>query len=74
VLKNPSIILLDEPTAALDSFSEEAVSEAMNMLFVGRTVIVIAHRLQTVRDADEIIVLEDGKVKERGRHHDLILQ
>lgn len=72
MLKNPEIILLDEPTSALDSFSEEAVSEAMSTLFVGRTVIIIAHRLQTVRDADEIIVLEEGQVKERGTHVELI--
>lgn len=72
MLKNPEIILLDEPTSALDSFSEEAVSEAMSTLFVGRTVIIIAHRLQTVRDADEIIVLEEGQVKERGTHGTLI--
>lgn len=56
-LKNPEIILLDEPTSALDSFSEEAVTEAMHNLFEGRTVIIIAHRLQTVKHADEIIVL-----------------
>lgn len=57
-LKNPEIILLDEPTAALDSYSEQKVAKAFEHLFVGRTVIVIAHRLQTVKSADDIIVLE----------------
>jgi ABC-type multidrug transport system fused ATPase/permease subunit len=71
-LKNPEIIILDEPTSALDSFSEEAVTKAMEELFKGRTVIIIAHRLQTVKRADEIIVLEDGEIKERGSHTELV--
>jgi len=58
MLKNPNIILLDEPTSALDSISEQVVSEAFHNLFIGRTVIVIAHRLQTVKEADEIIVFK----------------
>ncbi len=70
-LKNPEIILLDEPTSALDSFSEEAITEALNTLFEGRTVIIIAHRLQTVRHADDIIVIEGGQVVERGKHETL---
>jgi ABC-type multidrug transport system fused ATPase/permease subunit len=57
-LKNPEIILLDEPTSALDSFSEERITEALDTLFEGRTVIIIAHRLQTVKRADDIIVIE----------------
>ncbi len=57
-LKNPEIILLDEPTSALDSFSEEKITEALSTLFEKRTVIVIAHRLQTVKKADDIVVLE----------------
>lgn len=60
-LKNPSLVLLDEPTSALDSFSEEAISVAMKNLFVGRTVLIIAHRLQTVKEADDIIVLGEGE-------------
>ncbi len=71
-LKNPEIIILDEPTSALDSFSEELVTKALNELFVGRTVIVIAHRLQTVRNADRIIVLENGKIVEDGNHEQLV--
>lgn len=70
-LKNPEIILLDEPTSALDSVSEEKVSQALNRLFVGRTVIIIAHRLQTVKEADDIIVIEHGEVVERGTHTQL---
>ncbi len=73
-LKNPEIILLDEPTSALDSFSEEKITEALEALFRGRTVIVIAHRLQTVKKADDIIVIEDGMVKERGTHEVLTLK
>jgi len=68
MLKNPNIILLDEPKSALDSFSEESITEAMHNLFKKRTVIVIAHRLQTVKNADDIIVLHQGKVIERGTH------
>ncbi|MBP7774141.1 ATP-binding cassette domain-containing protein, partial [Candidatus Gracilibacteria bacterium] len=71
-LKNPEIILLDEPTAALDSYSEEKVAKAFEHLFEGRTVIVIAHRLQTVKSADDIIVLEKGKIVERGTHTELL--
>lgn len=71
-LKNPEIILLDEPTAALDSFSEEAITRALETLFEGRTVFIIAHRLQTVRHADEILYIENGKVAERGDHETLV--
>jgi ABC-type multidrug transport system fused ATPase/permease subunit len=73
-LKNPEIILLDEPTSALDSFSEEQVSKALHKLFEGRTVIIIAHRLQTVKEADEIIYIENGEIQERGNHEMLIQQ
>ena len=73
-LKDPEIILLDEPTSALDSFSEEAITIALDKLFVGRTVVIVAHRLQTVRKADDIIVLEWGKIIERGVHDDLVNQ
>lgn len=71
-LKNPHIILLDEPTSALDSFSEEKISQAFHNLFEGRTVLIIAHRLQTVKEADIILVLEGGKVVEEGRHAELV--
>jgi len=71
-LKDPEIILLDEPTAALDSYSEQKVAKAFERLFTGRTVIVIAHRLQTVKSADDIIVLEKGNIVERGTHRQLL--
>lgn len=71
-LKNPEMIILDEPTSALDSFSEDLVTLALEELFVGRTVIVIAHRLQTVRNCDRIIVLGNGKIVEEGNHEELI--
>jgi ABC-type multidrug transport system fused ATPase/permease subunit len=71
-LKDPEIILLDEPTAALDSYSEQKVAKAFEHLFRWRTVIVIAHRLQTVKSADDIIVLEKWKIVERGTHKELL--
>ncbi len=71
-LKNPHIILLDEPTSALDSFSEEKISQAFHNLFENRTVLIIAHRLQTVKEADVILVLEGGNIVEEGRHNDLV--
>lgn len=71
MLKNPSIVFLDEPTSALDSFSEEHITQAMHNLFTGRTVIIVAHRLQTVKEADDIILLEQGKIIERGTHTSL---
>ena len=72
MLKNPQIILLDEPTSALDSFSEEEVTKALENLFQWKTVIIIAHRLQTVKKADSIIVLEWWKVVEQWSHHQLV--
>jgi ABC-type multidrug transport system fused ATPase/permease subunit len=71
-LKDPEIILLDEPTSALDSFSEEKITEALNILFEWRTVIIVAHRLQTVKRADDIIVIEWWEVVERGNHSELV--
>ncbi len=73
-LKNPAIIILDEPTSALDSFSEELITKAMHNLFKDRTVIIIAHRLQTVKEADKIFVIEDWKIKEEWNHKELIHQ
>lgn len=72
MLKNPHIILLDEPTSALDSANEQAVTEALNNLFKNKTVIIVAHRLQTVKHADDIIYIADGKVIERGTHDELL--
>lgn len=72
VLKNPPILILDEATSSLDTESERIVQEAINSLMKNRTCIVIAHRLSTVQYADEIIVLEKGKIMERGNHAQLI--
>ncbi len=72
VLKNPPIMILDEATSALDSESEKLVQEALIKLMENRTSIVIAHRLSTIQHADEIVVIEEGKIIERGTHHDLM--
>ena len=73
VLKNPSILILDEATSSLDSESEHLVQEALDKLMIGRTSIVIAHRLATIRNADKIVVLQNGSVQEVGSHQQLIL-
>mgnify|MGYP003856343611 CR=1 FL=1 len=72
VLKNPPILILDEATSALDNESEKLVQEALTNLMKNRTSIVIAHRLSTIQHADEIVVVEKGKVVERGKHEVLI--
>jgi ATP-binding cassette, subfamily B, bacterial MsbA len=72
VLKNPPILILDEATSSLDTESERLVQDALNHLMKDRTSIVIAHRLSTVRHADEIIVLQNGNIAERGKHEELI--
>jgi ATP-binding cassette subfamily B protein len=74
LLKAPSIVVLDEATAHLDSESEAAVQRALSLALTGRTSLVIAHRLSTVRDADQILVVERGRVVEHGRHEELLAQ
>lgn len=72
LIRNNPILILDEPTAALDTESEKLVIEALERLMKGRTVITIAHRLSTIRDADKIIVLKGGVVAEEGTHDQLL--
>ena len=72
MLKDPDIILLDEPTSALDSENEELVTQALNELFKGKTVIVIAHRLQTVKHSDQILYIDWWQVVESWTHEELL--
>jgi len=72
LLKNPAILIFDEATSALDSRSEKAIQAELDRIQVGRTTLVIAHRLSTVMDADQILVMEDGRIVERGRHDELL--
>lgn len=71
-LRNPKILILDEATSALDSITEQQIQKAFNELSKGRTTLIIAHRLATIKDADRILLIDDGKVKECGTHQELI--
>jgi ATP-binding cassette subfamily B protein len=72
VLRDPEILILDEATAAVDTETELLIQKALERVTEGRTTFAIAHRLSTVREADQILVLEDGEIVERGTHHDLL--
>lgn len=72
MLKNPPVLILDEATSALDTESERLVQDALTRLMQNRTSLVIAHRLSTIQHADEIIVLQDGEIVEKGTHKDLM--
>ena len=72
ILANPKILILDEATAAVDTETERKIQAALSELIKNRTTLSIAHRLSTLRDADELIVLEDGKIIEQGTHRELI--
>lgn len=74
ILKNPKILILDEATSSLDVESEKLVQDALNKLMNDRTTLIIAHRLTTIKDADKILVLENGSVRESGNHDELIAQ
>ncbi|MBT8005739.1 MAG: ATP-binding cassette domain-containing protein, partial [Rhodospirillales bacterium] len=74
ILKQPKIMLFDEATSALDTHTEKEIQESLRKVSEGRTTLMIAHRLSTVVDADEIIVLDAGKISERGSHTDLLIQ
>ena len=71
-LKNPPILILDEATSALDNVTENMIQEALDELCKGRTTIVVAHRLSTVKNADEIIVISKDGIQERGQHEELL--
>jgi len=72
LLKDPRVLILDEATSALDAESEHLVQEALERLMVGRTTLVIAHRLSTVRQADRVVVMEGGRAVEAGSHEELM--
>ena len=72
ILKNPDILILDEATSALDTESEKLVQEALDKLLNGRTSVIIAHRLSTIKNADKIIVIDQGRIVEEGTHTELI--
>jgi subfamily B ATP-binding cassette protein MsbA len=72
VLRNPPLLILDEATSALDSISEKAIQEALDGVMKGRTTIVIAHRLSTIINADQVIVIDHGRIVDRGTHKELI--
>ncbi len=72
VLKDPPVLILDEATSAVDNETEAAIQRSMEKIIVGRTTIVIAHRLSTVRNADMIYVIENGRLHEQGRHEELV--
>lgn len=74
ILKAPAIVLLDEATSALDTQTERNIQSALNKVCANRTTIIVAHRLSTIIHADEILVLDDGVIVERGRHDTLLGQ
>jgi ATP-binding cassette subfamily B protein len=74
VYKDPEIIIFDEATNSLDANTEKAIVENLEGFYIGKTVIVVAHRLSTVRNADKIVVLDDGRIVETGTHDSLITQ
>ena len=74
ILKNPAILIFDEATSSLDSHSEQLILSALNEVAQQHTTLVIAHRLSTIADADNILLLEQGRVKEQGTHHQLLAQ
>jgi ATP-binding cassette subfamily B protein len=72
ILKSPQILILDEATSALDTITEKAIQQSLMEVSKGRTTFIVAHRLSTIVDADEILVLKEGSIVERGTHRELI--
>jgi ATP-binding cassette, subfamily B, multidrug efflux pump len=73
MVNNPKVLILDEATSSVDHETEEVIQKAIQTMMKGRTSIVIAHRLSTIQHADEILVLDKGKIEERGTHHQLMV-
>jgi len=71
ILKNPSVLILDEATSALDAENEKTVQEALDKIMGGKTSVIVAHRISTIKDADEILVFSDGQIIERGTYQQL---
>jgi subfamily B ATP-binding cassette protein MsbA len=74
MLKNPPMLIFDEATSALDHESEKLVQDAINRAMTNRTALIIAHRLSTIQNADKILVLDKGSIREQGTHHTLLRQ
>jgi ATP-binding cassette subfamily B protein len=72
MLANPRILILDEATSSVDTITEARITKALNLLLKGRTCFVVAHRLSTIRHADLVLVLDHGKIIERGQHEDML--
>ena len=72
IMKNPSVLILDEATSALDAQNEKIVQESLDKIMNGKTSVIVAHRISTIRDADEILVFNEGEIAERGRYETLI--
>ena len=71
IITNPSVLILDEATSALDAENEKAVQEALDKIMEGKTSVIVAHRISTIKDADEILVFSDGQIVERGTYQQL---
>ena len=74
ILKDSPIVILDEATASVDADNERAIQEAISELCRNKTLLVIAHRLKTIKDADQILVVADGKIRQKGTHEELVAQ
>ena len=74
MLANPRIVILDEATSSIDALTEDRLQKALLVLLRGRTSFIVAHRLSTIRHADQVLLLEQGEIIERGRHEELLAQ
>ena len=74
IMKNPAVLILDEATSALDAENEKIVQAALDKIMTGKTSVIVAHRISTIRDADEIVVFNEGEVVEKGKYEHLMAQ